>query len=83
MIFTEFDIKIFNSLCGLVDEDNDCSNVTIANIADDLGITRQAIYKTYYKNVDEIVRAMHFFIDQDIKESLTYLLNDKEEEPGV
>jgi hypothetical protein len=37
----------------------------MSNIAKELGISRQALHHTYYTNIDEIVDALHFFVNED------------------
>lgn len=83
MTFTEFDVKIFASYCKLFNETTDKSKVTIGAIAKELGVSRQAIYKTYYNSIDSLLVGMHYYVDQDIKNYFTELIDSSKDTPFV
>lgn len=71
MKFSTYDLRIFSAFCLVANESNTPNQVTISKIAQKLDITRQAIYKSHYSNVDEIIHALHLYIEEDIHSSFT------------
>lgn len=77
MHFTNYDIKIFSAFCLVAKESNNPNEVTISKIALKLGVTRQAIYKSYYRNINEIINALHLYIEKDIYGCFEHELKQK------
>lgn len=67
MIFTKYDLKIFSAFCKIAQTSSSANQITIPKIAKELGISRQAVYKSHYKNIDEIIHALHLYIEEDIQ----------------
>lgn len=40
----------------------------MAKIAEKMGISKQALNKSYYKDVNEIIHFLHIYVDQDIQD---------------
>lgn len=72
MNFTNYDLKIFSAFCLVTTESTSTNQVTISRIAKKLDVTRQAIYKSHYSNIDEIINALHLYIEEDIQKSFQY-----------
>jgi len=66
MMFTKYDLKIFSVFCKIAKQSASVNQITIPKIAKELGISRQAIYKSHYKNIDEIIHALHLYMEEDI-----------------
>lgn len=65
MQFEDTDIKIFNAFIEVAETVNEFSDISIPKIAVKLGVTKQAIYKSTYHNVNEIIQAMHVYVDEE------------------
>lgn len=64
MKFEKIDEQIFIAFTLVASESRYHSEITLSQLASKVGITRQAIHKSHYKNIDEVIRGLHFFIDQ-------------------
>lgn len=68
--------NIINALFQLANKHPLRSDFSIAEIADKAGISRQAIYKKYFKNETEILNYLHQEIDKNV---MTVLLDYKKQ----
>lgn len=66
MIFSQYDLEIFSAFCKIAQTNASADQVTIPKIANELGVSRQAIYKSHYKSINEIIQALHLYIEEDI-----------------
>lgn len=83
MIFSETDIKIFEAFCDIAHDANSRSEITISKIAAAAGMSRQAIYKTYYGSIDELINALHYYVDEDIKKLMDQFMIDYYNNPDL
>ncbi|KEP87899.1 hypothetical protein X279_04885 [Oenococcus oeni IOEB_0501] len=61
----EIDERIFTAFVLVIKESSSYSKITLTSVANKLGMSRQALYKTHYQSIDELVIALHYFIDQN------------------
>lgn len=77
MKFTSTDERVFNAFCLVANESEFRSDITMAKIAQKMGISKQAINKYYYKNVNEIINALHYYVDQEVNDKIQNFINNK------
>lgn len=65
--FSKKDERIFRAFCLVAQESSKHSEISIPKIAQKLDISRQAFHYSYYKNIDELINSLHYYIDQDAK----------------
>lgn len=70
MKFFEYDLRVFLALCAVADESKHHSDITLVKVANKLGTSKQALSQTYFKNINEIIRALHIFVNQEVKEKI-------------
>ncbi|MDR0199950.1 MAG: hypothetical protein LBI43_05165 [Streptococcaceae bacterium] len=75
--FREKDVRIFEELCWLAKDASHFSDVTIEKIAGRMNLSRQAIYKNYYRSIDDILESMHIFVDQEGQSKIKEFLRSK------
>ncbi|MCD2256603.1 TetR/AcrR family transcriptional regulator C-terminal domain-containing protein [Lactobacillus sp. CC-MHH1034] len=84
MKFNSDDERFFLAFVLVANEAASRSEITLAKIADKLHISRQAMHQSHYRSIDELIRNLHYFIDQKphqmvkkfIKNAHQYRLND-------
>lgn len=60
------DIRVFDAFCTVISENRNLDgSITLSKIAEVMGITRQALTKTYYHSVKEIIAALHDYVNQE------------------
>ena len=78
MIFSKTDIKLFDAFCIVAEQSSSIKEISFSNISKVAQISRQAIYQSYYKSLDELVNALHFFVYHVIKKAcLRYFKKQK------
>lgn len=70
MKFAQSDERIFDAFCIVASESTYRTDITMTKIAEKMGISKQALHKSYYKNVNEIICALHYYVDQEPLEKL-------------
>nr|BAM73615.1 putative transcriptional regulator [Lactococcus lactis] len=64
----------------LLAEKSDCAHkITMQQIAEKAGITRQNIYKNHFHGVDDIIRTVHLMIDSDCKNLMKKFVSNNSE----
>ncbi|MDR2976622.1 MAG: hypothetical protein LBV19_04855 [Streptococcaceae bacterium] len=76
MKFSRKDILVMDAFCLVAKESKYRTDISMTKIAEKLGISRQALVKTYFKNVNEIIGSLHYFVDQEIRELISDLATD-------
>lgn len=38
-------------------------DISLAKIAEELGVSRQAIYKNHFQNIEELTQSLHYYVD--------------------
>lgn len=66
MKFNQYDLNIFSAFCAVAEKSSTPDQVKISEIAKKLGVSRQSIYKSHYRNINEIINALHLYIEEDI-----------------
>ena len=73
----EIDERIFTAFVLVIKESSSYSKITLTSVANKLGMSRQALYKTHYQSIDELVIALHYFIDQNPQMKLKKFLSQQ------
>ncbi|MEX2784947.1 TetR/AcrR family transcriptional regulator [Streptococcus sp. H49] len=69
--------NIINALLRIASKNPDKKEVTMSEIAEEAGISRQAIYQKHYNNVEDIFNDIHHSITQEVYETLEHAVNSK------
>ncbi|WP_045798321.1 TetR/AcrR family transcriptional regulator [Streptococcus equinus] len=72
--------NIINAFFKLASKYPGKTNFTIAEIAEEAQLSKQAIYKNHFNNADEILQYLHKAIDSEVMESFV-CYNNKENKP--
>ncbi|MDR0199440.1 MAG: TetR/AcrR family transcriptional regulator [Streptococcaceae bacterium] len=75
--YSSTDIRIFGAFCQTTKEVSSFSEITLPKIAAHAAMTRQSLYQTYYKSVDELIKAMQLYVDQDGQEKIKHFVSQK------
>lgn len=80
MLFSESDIQIFDAFLELSSKlhTKNLSDVPISKIAKQIDISRQALYQSHFHNMNELLNALHIYVDQDIKRQVIHLLKSQQ-----
>jgi AcrR family transcriptional regulator len=62
------EIRVFDAFCAAAVEKTNSKPVTLTEIAAKMGISRQALVKSYFPDVDNIVASLHNYVDEEIFE---------------
>ncbi|MGM9886630.1 MAG: TetR/AcrR family transcriptional regulator [Lactococcus sp.] len=75
--FTERDKRAFSAFCLVAEESTYRTDISMSKIAAKMGISRQALGKNYFRNVNEIIYFLHVYIDQTIQPQFKHFVASK------
>jgi AcrR family transcriptional regulator len=62
--------KIINAFFDLAAEKHDCSQFSMVELAEKVGLSRQSIQRYHFENKDSLLEAAYFHVSQEIKSCL-------------
>lgn len=78
--YSNSEIRVFDAFCVVARENEAYGKVTLSKIAEEMGISRQALTKSYFRDLEEIIVAFHNYVDQDVSEKMrTYVATGQKE----
>jgi len=75
MEFFESDIRIFHAFIKVAKKNKSFSDISIKSISEELGMSRQAMYQSHFKSIEEILNSLYFYVDKGIQKNITNILN--------
>ena len=83
MQFTDSDIQIFQAFAKVAQRTASFSDITIKAIAEEVGISRQAMYQSHFRNTDELLTSLYYYVDQDIQDEIKAVVTERAGSPSI
>jgi hypothetical protein len=81
MKINSYDIRVFNAFCRVADNCSSRRELTMNRIAEEVGVSRQALGKIGYHEFNDVLSALHSYLDQDISTKMEEAAKNKIGDP--